>query len=183
MSKQREKFEPIRPQTTESDDRALTRIDRYMIAQMLSDRRDHLVPLTPDTVIGGATLRQIMRYSGCNLYLDLKPNDPMESILVGLLTHAQRAAVDCFNEATRNTINLNAREINLRYALKASDVAIRLFQQLAQYRAEQAEQVIASLVGQVAPSTGEPSKGRSLARPSRRRSKALTKLNGNGQHP
>lgn len=175
-------------QTTESN-KPFSRTDRYLVASMLSGSRDNLVPLTPETVIGGATLRQIMDYGQTTLYLDLKSDDPLESVLVSLLVQAQNAATDCFNEARGNRLNLNAREVNLRYALKAGDLSVRLAQELEKRRARRAERerLDDAATGQIrtevaSGSYSEKLDGGGLSSRAKRKKKASMKLNGNGRH-
>jgi len=57
----------------------LTRADARLIFSMMS--KDTPIPLTPETEIGGVTLRQIMEHADVGLYLDLKPSDPLVSVV------------------------------------------------------------------------------------------------------
>ena len=95
------------------------------------------LPLNPDEEIGGSTLRSIMNAGNCQLYDDLKPKDLFEEIHVTHLLNMQKIAWDCFNEAEKNDDYLQAREINLRYALKATDNFIQLFDRLESHWAKQ----------------------------------------------
>jgi hypothetical protein len=95
------------------------------------------LPFSPDEEIGGSTLRSIMNGGNCQLYDDLKPKDLFESLHVTYLLNMQKTAWDCFNEAETNENYLRAREINLRYALKATDNCIQLFARLESHWAKQ----------------------------------------------
>jgi hypothetical protein len=86
----------------------LTSIDRLIICEMISGSRDKLVPLTPQTEIGGATLRQIMEFTGCELYLALHPRTPSEKMYASLMVRTHRAANECFHDAEKNKLNLTA---------------------------------------------------------------------------
>jgi hypothetical protein len=148
------------------------------------------VPLTPNTVIEGATLRQIMEWARIGLYLDLKPQDPFASIHADLIVRTQKAALDCYNEANWNKDNLDAREMNLKYSLKATDLSARLFARLESYRAKQTGRVLQNNairrqdVGKVASKAGlEMTNGGRLVRRSKKEDKTRVKVNGNGQHP
>ena len=121
--------------TTQSDDEPLSRTDRFVIMSTLAAARR--LPLNPDEEIGGSTLSSIMNCGNCQLYDDLKPKDLFEEIHVTQLLNMQKIAWECFNEAEKNDDYLQAREINLRYALKATESFIKLFERLESHWAEQ----------------------------------------------
>jgi hypothetical protein len=169
-------------ETVKSDSEPLSQIDRFLLTSMLAKSQDNLVPLTPDTVIGGVTVRQILEWGDRQLYLDLKPKTPMEAVLVSLLVRAHKAAGDCFGRAERSGSHLPALEINLRYAFKAADVALRLLQELENYRARQARRELRHDMAEIE-RNGEvaarlqKTNGHTL--PGRSKGK---RLNGNGHH-
>ena len=98
-----------------------------------------LVPLTPNTLIDGATLRQIMQWAQVELYLNLKPQNPFESMLADLVVRTHKAAWDCHEQADWKRHHPDVREINLKYALKGTESSARLFARLESYRAKQIE--------------------------------------------
>ena len=115
---------------TASDDEPLSRTDRFFITSMLLDDYPPAVTISEDTIIGGSTLNSVMELGRCELCYDLRPEDSFESMHVMYLLNVQKIACDCFKEVPRNKLDLHARDINLRYALKATDTFIRLYDQL-----------------------------------------------------
>jgi hypothetical protein len=139
-------------------------------------------PLTPHTLIDGATLRQIMEWDGVELYLNLKPQNPFESILADLIVRTHKAARECNEQADWKRQNVEVREMNLKYALKGTDTSARLFARLEAYRAKQIQWALHNSA-----TGGEKlekvASGR-FARHSGKHDKARVTLNGNGhQHP
>jgi hypothetical protein len=61
---------------------------------------------------------------------DLRPQDSFESMHVMYLLNLQKIAWDCLKEVPRNKVDLQLREINLRFSLKATETIIRLYDQL-----------------------------------------------------
>ena len=98
-----------------------------------------LVPLTPNTLIDSATLRQIMEWAGVELYLNLKPQNPFQSMLAELVVRTHKAAWDCNEQADWKRHHPDVREMNLKYALKGTESSARLFARLESYRAKQIE--------------------------------------------
>jgi hypothetical protein len=135
-----------------------------------------LVPLTPNTLIDGVvlqqkvTLQQMMEWCRVELYLDLKPNNPLESILADLTVRAHKAGWDCYEQSVRKRHKSDVREVNLNYALKGIDCSARLLARLEDYRAEQIERALHNS------GTG----GQKLGKFADTR---LAHLNGNGGHP
>ena len=140
-----------------------------------------LVPLTPNTLIDGATLRQIMEWCRVELYLSLKPQNPFESILADLIVRTHKAGWDCFEQADWKRHKPDVREMNLKYGLKGIDSSARLLARLEDYRAKQIERVLhnsatgGQKLGKVASSRFD--------RHSKKQDKARVNLNGNGKHP
>ena len=122
---------------TPSDNEALSRTDRFLITSMLGNGYPSAVSLSDDTIIGGSTLSSIMELGRCELYNDLKLKDPVELLHVVHLLNLQKVAWDCFDEVQRNRNDLHARDINLRYALKATDTFIQLYDRLESRWAKQ----------------------------------------------
>jgi hypothetical protein len=115
---------------TRSYDEPLSRTDRFFITSMLADEYPSPVSLSEDTIIGGSTLSSIMERGRCELWIDLKLKDPFASMHVMHLLTSQRVVWDCFNEVQKNKNDLQFRDINLRYALKATDTFIQLYDRL-----------------------------------------------------
>jgi len=105
-----------------------------MIGEMLSGSRDKLVPLTPETEIGGATLRQIMEFADCDLYLALDARTPSEKMYASLMVRAHRAANACFNHAENSKFGSPAFELHMKYALKATDTFTALCERFERCR-------------------------------------------------
>ena len=101
-----------------------------------------LVPLTPNTLIVGETLRQIMEWDRVELYLSLKAQNPFESILADLIVRTHKAGCDCYEQADWKRNKSEFREINLKYALKGIDSSARLLARLEGYRASQIGRVL-----------------------------------------
>ena len=139
-----------------------------------------LVPLTPNTLIDGATLRQIMEWARVELYLNLKPQNPFESMLADLVVRTHKAAWDCHEQADWKRHHPQFREINLKYALKGTESSARLFARLESYRAKQIELSLHNSV--TAGRTPKVVAGK-FARHSKQQDKARVNLNGNGKHP
>ena len=83
-----------------------------------------------------------MEWDRIELYLDLKPQDPFESIHADLIVRTQKAAWDCYDQANWKRHKLDVREMNLKYSLKATDLSARLFARLESYRAKQSERAL-----------------------------------------
>ena len=109
---------------TRWDDEPLSRTDRFFITSMLAGEHPSPVSLSADTIIGGSTLSSIMELGRCELCNDLKLKDPFESMHVMHLLNLQKVVWDCFNEVQKNKNDLHVRDINLRYALRATDTFI-----------------------------------------------------------
>ena len=124
-------------QAAPSDNEDLSRTDRFFITSMLGNGYPSAVSLSDDTIIGGSTLSSIMELGRCELYNDLKLKDPVESLHVVHLLNLQKVAWDCFDEVQKNRQDLHARDINLRYALKATDTFIQLYDRLESRWAKQ----------------------------------------------
>ena len=120
-----------------SDNEDLSRTDRFFITSMLENGYPSAVSLSDDTIIGGSTLSSIMELGRCELYDDLKLKDPVESLRVVHLLNLQKVAWDCFDEVQKNTQDLHVRDSNLRYALKAIDTFIQLYDRLESRWAKQ----------------------------------------------
>jgi hypothetical protein len=139
-----------------------------------------LVPLTPNTLIDGATLRQIMEWDRVELYLSLKAQNPFESILADLIVRTHKAGLDCYEQADWKRHNPDVREMNLKYGLKGTDSSARLLARLEGYRAQQIERVLhnsatgGQKLGKVASSRFD--------RHSKKQDKARVNLSANGKH-
>ena len=140
-----------------------------------------LVPLTPNTLIVGETLRQIMEWDRVELYLSLKPQNPFESILADLIVRTHKAGCGCYEQADWERNKSEFREINLKYALKGIDSSARLLARLEGYRASQIGRVLLNST------TGGPKLGNVASsrfdRHSKKQDKARVNLSGNGKHP
>ena len=69
-----------------------------------------LVPLTPNTLIVGETLRQIMEWDGVQLYLNLKPQNPFKSILRTLLfVRTKQGGIATSRQIGKGTIRISAK--------------------------------------------------------------------------
>jgi hypothetical protein len=137
-----------------------------------------LVPLTPNSLINGATLRQIMEWCRVDLYLKLKPQNPFEAILADLFVRTHKAGWHCFEQADWWRHRSDVRELSLKYNLKAIDTSARLLGRLERYRTKH-ERVLHNSAtggnrGEVAPSR--------FHRHSKKQDKARLHVNGNGRH-
>lgn len=139
------------------------------------------MPLTPNTLIDGVTLRQIMEWDRVELYLSLKPQNPFESILADLIVRTHRAAWDCYEQADWKRHKPDFREMNLKYALKGTDSSARLLDRLEGYRAKQIERVLHNSATGIQ-KLGKVASSR-FARHSKKQDKARVNLSGNGKHP
>ena len=138
-----------------------------------------LVPLTPNTLIDGATLRQIMEWDRVDLYLSLKAQNPFESILADLIVRTHKAGLDCYEQADWKRHNPDVRGMNLKYGLKGTDSSARLLARLEGYRAKQIERLHNSAGGQ---KLGKVASSR-FGRHSKKQDQARVNLSGNGKHP
>jgi hypothetical protein len=118
------------------DDQHLSRTDRFLITSMLLDDYPSSIKISDDTIIGGLAVDSVMELGRCELSGDMRPEHSFESMHVMYLLNVQKMACDCFKEVQRNTVDLPARDINLRYALMATETFIRLFDQLQSYWAK-----------------------------------------------
>jgi hypothetical protein len=114
-------------QTTPSDDEPLSRTDRFFITSMLADEYPAPVSLSENTMIGGSTLSSIMELGRCELWNDLKLNEPIGSMHVMSLLNFQSIMWDCFKEAQKKKNDLHSRDFELKHALKATDNSIQLY--------------------------------------------------------
>jgi hypothetical protein len=122
---------------TSSGMESLSRTDRFFITAMLGNGYPSRVSLSEDTTIGGASLGSIMQLGRGELYDDLKLEDPLETLHLVHLLNLQKIAWDCFDEGPKNRNDLHLRGINLRYALKATDTFIQLYDRLESRWAKQ----------------------------------------------
>jgi hypothetical protein len=145
------------------------------------------VPLTRNTIIKGATLRERMEWTRIARYLDLKPQDPFESIHAGLIVRTEKAAWDCYHEAKWKKDNLNAREMNYKYSIKATDLSARLFANFESYRTKQTGSMLHNKAtaghdsGKLDSNAG-PDMVNGGVRRSNKENKTRVKVNGTGQH-
>jgi hypothetical protein len=110
----------------------LTRTDARLIFSIVSN--DAPIPLTPETMIGGLTLRQIMEHADVGLYLDLKPSDPLEAALISMLVRTQKAAIHHFNQAAKYELDPRALQVHSTFGLKSASLFGLLFDRLEKYR-------------------------------------------------
>ena len=136
-----------------------------------------LVPLTANTLIEGHALRQIMEWACVDLYLNLQPKNPFESMLADLVVRTHKA---CHEQADWKRHHPDVREINLKYALKLTESSARLSARLESYRAKQIELMPHNSV--TADRNSKVVSGQ-LARASKKQDEARVNLNGNGKHP
>jgi hypothetical protein len=115
---------------SESTD-VLTRTDARLIFSIVSN--DAPIPLTPDTEIGGLTLRQITDHADVGLYLDLKPSDPLEATLVSMLVRTHKAAVHHFNQAAKYELDPRALQVHATFALKSASLFGLFFDRFEKY--------------------------------------------------
>ena len=76
--------------------RRLSNSEAFLVASLLSTAQS--VRLTPETSISGRTLSEHRLFGPRALYLDLKPRDAVESLLVALIVLTVDTAHDCFQE-------------------------------------------------------------------------------------
>jgi len=112
----------------------LTRTDARLIFSMISGSRDSPVPVTPETQIGGLSMREIMEHADVGLYLDLKPSDPSEASLVSMLVRTHKAAIDHFNQAAKYELTPHLLEVHSKFALKSAALFGLFFDRLEKYR-------------------------------------------------
>jgi hypothetical protein len=140
-----------------------------------------IVPLTPNTLVDGATLQEIMQRCRVELYLTLKPQTPFESILADLTVRTHKVGWDCTEQADWKKHRPDAREMNLKHTLKAIDSSARLLDRLEGYRTKHIERVLDNSatggrkLGEVA--------SRRFDRHSKKQDKVGVRLSGNGKHP
>ena len=108
----------------------LSRTDRFFIASMLADDHRSALRLSEDTIIGDSTLSSLMERGRSDLCTDLKLEDQFESMRLIYLLNLQKIAWDCFKEARKHKDDLHARDVNLRYAFKATDTFSQLYETL-----------------------------------------------------
>lgn len=117
--------------------RRLSHSEAFLVASLLSTAQSE-IRLTPETSISGRTLSEHRLFGPRALYLDLKPRDAVESLLVALIVLTLDTAHDCFQETAKNRQNLALVEVNAKYAPKFTKVCNGL---VATFDARQARQV------------------------------------------
>ena len=138
-----------------------------------------LVSLSPCTTINGTTLRQIMEWAGVQLYLDLKPRNPFQSMLADLVVRTHKTAWDCNEQADWRRHDPDVRATNLNYALKATIVSAQLFARLEAYQTKHIERCHTTVTGRR--KLAEVPSG-NVAHRCKMTNKAAH-VNGNGEHP
>ena len=138
------------------------------------------MPLTPNTLIVGETLRQIMEWDRVELYLNLKAQNPFESILADLIVRTHKAGCDCYEQADWKRHKSDFREVNLKFALKGIDSSARLLARLEDYRAKQIERALHNSASGGQNSEFAHSR---FTRHPKKQDKVRIDLNGNGRHP
>jgi hypothetical protein len=123
-----------------------------------------------------------MEWCRVELYLNLKPKNPFESILADLTVRAHKAGWDCCEQADWKRHKSEVRELNLKYALKGIDYSARLLSRLEDYRAKQIERALHHSATGGGQRLGKFAHTR-LTRHSKKQDKARIDLNGNGRHP
>ena len=103
---------------------------------MLLDDYPPAVTLSHDTVIGGSTINSILELGYRELFNDMRLEDPFKSMHVMYLLEVQKVARECFQEVARNKLDFPARDINLRYALKAAETFMQIYEQLEKHWVE-----------------------------------------------
>ena len=87
----------------------------------------HLIAAAPGRFLENTRLEATMGRATCDLYERLAPRDAQNSILSLLTVSVTNASLDCLALAARvPPDNLAVRELNLRYGLKAAEVAAQL---------------------------------------------------------
>ena len=94
------------------------------------------VKIAENTIIGGATLNSVTELGRFELYDDLKAEDSFKSTHLMYLLNVQKIAWDCFKEVRMNEVDIRAREINLRYGVKATETFIQLYDRLESHWAK-----------------------------------------------
>jgi len=138
------------------------------------------VPLTAKTLIDGTTLREIMQWARVELYLDLKPQNPFESMLADLAVRSHKVGWDCHDQADWKRGYPDVRELNLKFALKGMEISARLDARLESYRAKRNEMLVHN---NQSDGNGPKLMSGKFASQAKKQDKARGNLNGNGRHP
>ena len=107
----------------------------YMVAA-------HLIAAAPGRYLEDSKFEASMGRATCDLYERLAPRDAWESIMSLLTVSVTNASLDCLALAARvPPDNLAVRELNLRYGLKAAEVAADLIKALEDRHREKSDKV------------------------------------------
>jgi hypothetical protein len=115
---------------TSSANEALSRTDRFFITAMLGNGWPSRVALSENTIIGGSSVGSIMELGRCDLFNNLKLENPFQSLHLVHLLNLQKIVWQCLDEIQKNTKELHARDINLRYGSKAVDTFVQVYDRL-----------------------------------------------------
>ncbi len=83
------------------------------------------------------------------MYLSLNPQNAEESVLARLIVGGTNAAMDCFALAGQGGQSERARELHLKFGLKAADTVTNLIGMLQRYRAQGPQNVLVGTVNNV----------------------------------
>ena len=102
----------------------------------------HLIVAAPGRYLENSKFEASMGRATYDLYERLAPRDAQESILSLLTVSVTNASLDCLALAARvPPDNLPVRELNLRYGLKAAEVATDLIKALEDRHREKSDKV------------------------------------------
>jgi hypothetical protein len=86
-----------------------------------------------------------LEFADCDLYLALEPRTPSEKMFASLMVRKHRAATECFNDAWKYKLNPTAFEPYMKYAFKASETFVALYDRYEKYRTERSKQLLRNL--------------------------------------
>lgn len=110
---------------------------------------DQLVRATPLHGRPNGEVTRALKGGSVGLYLSLNPGNAEESVLARLIVGGTNAAMDCFALAGQSRQSDRARELNLKFGLKAADTVNNLIRMLQSHRAQGPQNVLVGTVNNV----------------------------------
>jgi hypothetical protein len=110
---------------------------------------DQLVRATPLHGWPNGEVTRALKGGSVGLYRSLNPKNAEESVLARLIVGGTNAAMDCFALAGQSLQSDRARELNLKFGLKAADTVNNLIRMLQSHRAQGPQNVLVGTVNNV----------------------------------
>lgn len=110
---------------------------------------DQLVRATPLHGLPNGKTTRALKEGSVGLYLSLNPGNAEESVIARLIVGGTNAAMDCFALAGQSRQSDRARELNLKFGLKAADTVNNLIRMLQSHRAQGPQNVLVGTVNNV----------------------------------